>query len=68
MISTLTVTCGKVLVLIPLFLVLQGQKTVWPMEIPSELKFRVDGKILKAIDDAVALHTKAVGNSIKFYV
>lgn len=38
----------------------QGPKHVRQMELPNELKFRVDDKVLKAIDDAVILHKKGV--------
>jgi hypothetical protein len=34
------------------------------MESPKELKFHIDDKILKAIDDAVVLHKKAVSSFI----
>jgi hypothetical protein len=34
------------------------------MEAPKELKFHVDEKILKAIDDAVILHKKGVSVSV----
>ena len=49
--------CGKNSAVVCFF---QGPTETRKLPLPTELVFRVDDKILQAVDDAVALHKKNV--------